>query len=184
MAKKKAAKKKATRRKKKASTPPPETAVADPQLAEQAVLLLVRHRDAGTARRQLIAEGVDPGTAEATVADARRRLTLAAGYDRVEELGRAIQRLNDLFELARAGLDQAPLGPSAASITSCANIQKEINRLLDLYRPGELPAGELSEESAELRLVRDYLEPFNLGDPELPVSELVRLAVGQLALPE
>lgn len=184
MAKKKTARKRRPAKKRsRPSTPPPETAAADPELVEKAVLLLVRHRDAGTVRDRLMADGVSRATAEATIADARQRLTIAAGYDRVEELGRAIKRLNDLYEAARKMLSPKMM-PSAAAFTACANIQKEINRLLDLYRPSELPTGEASEESAELRLIRDYLEPFDLGDPDLPVSELARLATARLVLPE
>ncbi len=150
------------------------------ELVETAVLLLVRHRDAATVRARLIEHGLAAAIAEETVAEARRRLTIAAGADRVEELGRAIQRLNDLYERSWRTIAEDPT-PAAAAFTSAANIQKELNRLLDLYRPGDLPGNTISEESSELQLIRDYLEPLGLGDPSLPVSELVRLAVCSLA---
>jgi hypothetical protein len=183
MAKKKAANPKRPAASRKSPSRP--AAATDPEisaeLVEVAVLLLVRHRDAVTARARLAGEhGLEAAIAEATVAEARRRLTLAAGADRVEELGRAIQRLNDLYERSWKAI-AADETPAAAAFTSAANIQKELNRLLDLYRPADLPGQQTSQESAELQLIRDYLEPFEFGDDSLPASELVRLAVCRLA---
>lgn len=149
-------------------------------VVEEAVLLLVRHRDAAAVRARLAERGLEATIAAATLAEARRRLTLAAGADRVEELGRSIQRLNDLYERSWDAI-ASDEHPAPAAFTAAANIQKELNRLLDLYRPGDMRGEHTSQEAADLALIRDYLTPLALGDESLPTTELVRLAACLLA---
>ena len=172
MAKKKAAKKKRVGK----------IAVAD-EVVEGVLLLLVRYRDVRAAREQAIRDWRLADTeADAAVEEARRRLTLAADYDRVEELARAIRRHNDLYEAARSAVAEKGAEATGSDINACTNILKEISRLLDLYRPGNLPGGDNTLEAAELRQVREYLEALEIaGGDEMPVSELVRLAVCKLA---
>lgn len=171
------AKKKAAKRKRPAKT---EIAV---EVVEGVVLLLVRYRDAAAAREQAIADWrLSEKEADAALAEARRRLTLAADYDRVEELGRAIGRHNDLYEAARTALNQKGAEATGSDINACTNILKEISRLLDLYRPSQLPGGDNTLEAAELRQVRDYLAALEIpGGEDLPAAELARIAVTHLA---
>lgn len=153
------------------------------EVVEGIVLLLVRYRDLRAAREQAIRDWkLDDKHADSAVEEARRRLTLAADYDRVEELARAIRRHNDLYEAARAAIGEKGAEATGSDINACTNILKEISRLLDLYRPGNLPGGDNSREAAELRQVRGYLETLEIpGGDEMPVAELARIAVTQLA---
>ncbi|MBN2584985.1 MAG: hypothetical protein JXL80_18130 [Planctomycetes bacterium] len=116
---------------------------------------------------------------KAVIADARKRLTLAAEYNRDEMLGTALTRLNDLYgRCIRAGADGN--GPNLAK---ALDVQREINRLAGLYRgPGAgSTAGEggtvESEAAAELAAIGEYLLPLELADESYPLREHARLAV-------
>jgi len=77
---------------------------------------------------------VDPSQVKAVVAEARKRLTLAAEYNRDELLGTALTRLNDLYSRCiRAGSDGN--GPNLAK---ALDVQRELNRLTGLYRQPSL----------------------------------------------
>ena len=72
---------------------------------------------------------VDPAQVKIVIAEARKRLTLAAEYNRNEMLGTALTRLNDIYaRCIRAGADGN--GPNLAK---ALDVQKEINRLAGLY---------------------------------------------------
>ena len=90
---------------------------------------------------------VDPSQVKAVIAEARKRLTLAADYNRDELLGTALTRLNDLYSRCiRAGGDG--IGPNLAK---ALDVQRELNRLTGLYRQPSMGAmnsggGEAAEE--------------------------------------
>ena len=115
---------------------------------------------------------------KAVIAEARKRLTLAAEYNRDEMLGTALTRLNDLYgRCIRAGADGN--GPNLAK---ALDVQREINRLAGLYRgTGPLaPDGANTAESeagAELAAIGEYLLPLALADETYPLREHARLAV-------
>jgi len=114
--------------------------------------------------------GVDAKAATALIDSARRKITLAADYHRDEELGRAIERHNQLYEMAVQQDD-----PNAGRA-----IERERCRLLDLFpkphqptQPGQGP----TEAEAELERIVGYLEPLGLAPTGTPAAELVRLTV-------
>ena len=121
---------------------------------------------------------VPPENVKAVVAEARKRLTLAAEYNRDEMLGTSLTRLNDLYgRCIRAGADGN--GPNLAK---ALDVQREINRLAGLYRgTGSLAADASgtveSEASAELAAIGEYLLPLELADEGYPLREHARLAV-------
>ena len=119
---------------------------------------------------------IDPADVSGLVAEARARLTVAAGADRVEALGVAISRLNDCY--ARAIKDH--------DARTAVQAQRELNKLLDLYRPIPSSAAETSEAAgdarAELAAVRAHLEPFGQADDT--TAELARRLVARLTRPE
>ena len=121
---------------------------------------------------------VPPENVKAVVAEARKRLTLAAEYNRDEMLGTALTRLNDLYgRCIRAGTDGN--GPNLAK---ALDVQREINRLAGLYRgTGPLspdsPGTVESEAAAELAAIGEYLLPLELADESYPLREHARLAV-------
>ena len=121
---------------------------------------------------------VDPTAVKAVIADARNRLTLAADYNRDELLGTALTRLNDLYSRCiRSGAD----GPNLAK---ALDVQREINRLVGLYRLtsplGQGDQGGGGEAADELRAIGEHLLPLNLADGSLPLREHARLAAQKL----
>jgi len=69
---------------------------------------------------------VPPEQAEAVVKEARRRLTVAADFDRDEEIGKAVLRLEDLFRTSLLAKDTR----------TALQAQRELSRLLRLYDRG------------------------------------------------
>lgn len=148
----------------------PESQSADQELIDRAVLLIVSglsvEAAAGTLQSKL---GVTAAKAAAAAKKAEKKIVLAANYDRTRELGTAIARLNDLYRRAVAIQDTK----------TALQIQREINKLLDLYdRPLPTETGETDE--TEQNLARRYLEGLGLGDAETPLAELCRRAAAKL----
>lgn len=138
-------------------------------LRDRIVLLLVNGMSAEAAEAFAIQSGAEPADAKQTVADARKRITVAADYTRDEQIGRAVMRLDDLYAKSIAGQD----------IRTALQAQRELNRLLDLYASGRSDAGG-GEDAGELRrqveLIASYLLPLKLADEHYPVEEHARVA--------
>ena len=122
---------------------------------------------------------VDPANVKAVIGEARKRLTLAAEYNRDELLGTALTRLNDLYSRCiRAGADGA--GPNLAK---ALDVQRELNRLTGLYRQPSLAGLDdgSSETAEELAAVGEYLLPLALTSESYPMREHARLAAQRIA---
>jgi hypothetical protein len=113
--------------------------------------------------------------AKAAIIDARRRITIAADYNRTEEIGTAYIRLHDLYKRSL----------NVQDVKTALAAQKELNKLLDLYtalRTGELEEatdGEMGERgiaAAELAAVREHLLPLELAPEDYPIAEHARIA--------
>lgn len=171
MPKKKPAPKKTAKKTPKKPAPSP---LAE-ELVGQAVLLMITMRAELDVRAACMATGedglgVDAPTADRLIDEARRRITLAADYHRDVELGRAIERHNQLYEMAVSQND-----PNAGRA-----IERERCRLLDLYpRLHDQPGHHEGTNEADLELERilGYLLPLHLAPDGTPAAELVRLAV-------
>lgn len=175
MAKKRTAKKtakKRTRRKsaKKRATrkPKPPPLLAD--VVDGLVLLLASGASPSAATDYAAKNAeMDPKTAAEHVEEAQKRIALAATFDRQEELGTAYTRLNMLFQRSTSQQDYK----------SALSAQRELNKLLRLYHPGEDEDGanpDRAGQSGDLDAVRQHLEPLELGPPDTPIEELARLA--------
>ena len=121
---------------------------------------------------------VDPTQVKAVIAEARKRLTLAAEYNRDELLGTALTRLNDLYSRCiRAG------GETGPNLAKALDVQRELNRLTGLYRQPSLAgldAGS-TEAAEELAAVGEYLLPLALTSEAYPMREHARLAAQRIA---
>jgi len=116
---------------------------------------------------------VDPAHVKAVIAEARKRLTLAAEYNRDELLGTALTRLNDLYSRCIRTQNEA----------KALDVQREINRLTGLYRPAALLGGDDSgggESSEELAAVAEQLLPLTLASETYPLREHARLAAQRI----
>ena len=105
---------------------------------------------------------------DAHMTEARRQITLAADFNRDDELGKAIRRLNDCYQAAR----------TIADIKTALACQRELNKLLRLHQPSDLANPADEEESAHLAAIRGHLQP--LFDGQEPTHELARLAAAEL----
>ena len=139
-------------------------------MRDRVVLLLVNGMSAESAESFAIQSGADPDEARQTVADARKRITVAADYTRDEQIGRAVMRLDDLYAKSIAGQD----------IRTALQAQRELNRLLDLYAGSSPAEGGAGHDAAELRrqveLIASYLLPLCVADEQYPVEEHARVA--------
>lgn len=115
---------------------------------------------------------VPPEEVAGVIAQARRKLTLAADYNRDEQIGTAVTRLNDIYARAIRAQD----------IKTGLVAQKELNKLLDLYRMTAEHAGdgtdgeEAGPDSAELAAIRGHLLPLGLAAADYPLREHARIA--------
>lgn len=158
--------------KKRSAKKPP---AFDRGILDAVIALLVKGFRPERIAELLAAEGRLPlAAAGPYLGEARRLVTLAADYDRDEELGRAIRRFHEIYAAATAGKEHR-----------CAiDAQRELCRLMRLYEDPEA-AGLATDSGAEreLEAVRAYLTPLNLAGPDTPTDELARLAVERILCP-
>lgn len=142
-------------------------------LIEKLVMLMV----SGMTNADLAAACVEklevpPDKVARVIAQARRKLTLAADYNRDEQIGTAVTRLNDIYARAIRAQD----------IKTGVSAQKELNKLLDLYRvtPEHAVGGEKekdpAQDQAELDAIRAHLLPLGLAQSDYPLREHARIA--------
>ena len=74
-------------------------------LTDRVVLLLTNGMSAEAAEGYCVQQGQPVESARQIVLDARQRITIAADYTRVEQLGKAVIRLDDLYAKAIAERD-------------------------------------------------------------------------------
>lgn len=130
---------------------------------------------------------IEPDEAKAIIADARRRLTLAAEYNRDEMIGTALARLNDLYGrcIREQGDPQSNAQSDRQNKMMALNVQREINRLAGLYeKPGADRASSDVDDSAaeELEAVAGHLLTLKLAGKVYPLREHARLAVQRIVL--
>ncbi len=114
--------------------------------------------------------------AKSAIIDARKQITVAADFNRVDELGTAIIRLQDVYAKSMRVQDTK---------TALA-AQKELNKLLDLYRAvehaqsmgGDLEAVSIAEQ--ELAAIAQHLLPLNLAKKDYPLSGHARIVAEKL----
>jgi predicted DNA-binding protein (UPF0251 family) len=145
---------------------PPTGAAA----VEKAVLFLVTLQNLADVEAALVGKlGIPKHQVANIIAQARRKITLAADYARDEEIGKAITRLGDIYQRSIAMQD----------IKTALAAQREVSRLLGLLRkpPEEDGAGP---EAERLRTIAGHLLPLRLADPSRPLEEHARLAAGAI----
>lgn len=126
-------------------------------------------------------QGIPRDDAGLIVIDAKKRVQLAADFNRNEQLGLAIRRLNRILEISLPDGDNQ----ITADAQTALRAQAELNKLLRLH---EIPTGNSSEPSEpgtdrgdELELVRAHLGGVLEDLPnDYPASELARVAADRL----
>jgi len=143
------------------------------EVIERALLWMVSGLAGADLENACIAKlDVDPAQVKAVIAEARRRLTVAADYNRDELLGTALTRLNDLYSRCLRQQNEA----------KALDVQREINRLTGLYGRPAAAAGDGADGEAaeELAAVVEHLLPLKLADPAYPPREQARLAAQRI----
>ena len=139
-------------------------------LRDRVVLLLTNGMTVEAAEGYAAKQGsLDADAARRLVAEARKRITVAADYARDEQFGKAVMRLDDLYAKSITAQDAR----------TALQAQRELNRLLGLYSGGEPAAGESEgddEATRRLDLIAGYLLPLKLTDERYPVEEHARVA--------
>jgi len=114
---------------------------------------------------------VEPTKVKRLIRTARKRLTLAAEYNRDELLGTAMTRLNDLYGRCIRQQDES----------KALAVQREINRLTGLYgQAGSGDGGETDEAAEEVEAVAEQLHGLDLASLAYPLREHARLAVQRI----
>jgi len=176
MATNKTTKKKTAKR--KPSPPRAKVAAVAAEIVDQTIALLLALESHNEVTKALTSDkmGLTAKAAEAAIAEAQRRLALAAGFDRTRELGRAIARLNNLYR-------------RSIQIQDCKTalgVQRELNRLLDLGAPAPIGAGAAAADPAHPDPPDDagraaaHLRRAYPAFQDLPLDELARMAAAEL----
>lgn len=151
------------------------------------ILGLVR----GLSDEQLIAQvmrhKIPRDDAGMIIADAKKRIQLTADFNRNEQLGLAIKRLNRILELSMPSGEQGDElhDEIKSDLPVAIRAQVELNKLLKLH---EVPAGNSgdpdepgSDRGDELERVRAHLSGVLDEVPDdYPVSELARIAADRV----
>jgi hypothetical protein len=146
-------------------------------IKDRVVLLLINGMSNEAAEGFCAQQGQSPDHARQVVAEARKRITVAADYTRDEQIGKAVMRLEDLYAKCMAAQD----------IRTALQAQRELNRLLSLYadsRRGEVSSEELDASvlRRQLDLINAYLVPLKLADNSYPLEEHARVAAEVIRL--
>lgn len=165
----------------------------DQDAIDAAVVLLVRGAADSAIVARLVLQGVPRDDAGLVIVEARKRIQLTAAYNRDEQLGLAIRRLNRLVEL---NLDRDAEHTNALEDllkqdhAVALRAQTELNKLLRLHEvnegaSGEPEEGDSSERADALSAITDHLAPLAqlLGVPEdYPINELARMAADRVRM--
>jgi hypothetical protein len=105
------------------------------------------------------------------IVEAKRRITVAADYNRDQQIGLAINRCNDLY--SRSYKEQDYKTALAA--------QREYNRLLALYAlpVDDDPTANNQETEKQIVEARAHLDPLELAPRDYPLSELCRVVASK-----
>jgi hypothetical protein len=155
----------------------PPAELPDEPIIERVVVLLVTLRSRADVLRQCTEHKdlmLAPDVAELAIAEALRRINLAAQMDFDRELGAAKTRLAELYQKVSKVQD----------FKTALSTVKELNKLLGLY-PGKRAADDPaatdqaddSDALAELAAAREHLAPLvDAGDDE-SLDEIARRVV-------
>lgn len=146
----------------------PAAPTIDPAHLERAILLLTNGLSVDRVAMNLVATlGADAPAAEAAVNEARRRLTLAADFNRDEEIGKSRRTLESLLSICMAKKD----------VKTALQVQAKLIDLMGL-KPAkdEAPSDEGDESAGRLRVIEGYLLPLKLVETTYPIEEHARVA--------
>ena len=136
---------------------------------DQIVLMLVSGVSPAQAERACVDKlAMTEAQAKKAIAAARRQITIAADYDREQEIGTAYTRLNDLYTRSL----------KISDVKVALATQKELNRLLSLYDTdtAATTSTHAKGDDADLDAIAAHLLPLQLAPDTYPIAEHARLA--------
>lgn len=131
------------------------------------IVLLLVSQVAGPALDEAAARlGVPTDEIPRAIAEARRRLTVAADFNRDEQIGTAFVRLNDLYRRALGVQD----------VKTALAAQRELNKLMHLYPT----KGDGNGHTGSTQAARACLVALGLGSDNTDLAELCRRAAARI----
>ncbi len=143
-----------------------------PDQLDQLALLLINGRTVEHAESVCLRQfKMSRAEAKSAVIDARQKITAAADFNRHEQFGLAVTRVNDLYMRA----------VDSGDVKDALSAQKELNRMMGLYDRKAACEGEpdpigSGSATATLNLIRGHLLPLGLASEDYPIEEHARLA--------
>lgn len=156
----------------------------NPAWVQEAVLCLVGGLAEEAVLAKVVKAGAPPDDAGLVLKEARALVQITADYNRDEQLGLAIRRLNRLIELNVETHDDFSKPDHAVALRA----QVELNKLLRLHEvnagaTGEAEEGDGAGRADEVSKTRAHLSPLFEDLPaDYPLSELARMAAEKLRM--
>lgn len=155
----------------------------DESIITRAIMGLIQGRSEADLLVGIVSAGTPRDDAGLVLQEARKRVQLAADWNRDEQLGLAIRRLNLILKLALPDPDD-PFKAEEVDLAIAIRAQVELNKLLRLH---EVPRGDAgdpdeggSDRADEISRARAHLaDLFDVPD-DYPLSEIARMAAEKL----
>lgn len=150
--------------------PGPNSPLSPKALLGQALLEILNGMTKEKVKSYLEGQGASRRSASKILRDARRRISVAAEFDHVEQLGKAVMRLEQIYAATMAAKDTK----------TALQTQREINRLTGLYsesvQGGSGDGADVAELRRQLNLIASYLLPLKVAHDSYPLEEHARVA--------
>jgi hypothetical protein len=138
-------------------------------MVDRAALLILQGADQGRVLAEL-EKHATPRQAKKAIDEAGARIAVAANFDKAQQVGVSIRRLNDLFSIS----------VESGEVKTALAAQKELNKIMDLYAGAKIesgkPAADNSDAERELATVVAHLAPMDIAKEGTPAGELARIA--------
>ena len=143
-----------------------------PDVIDKLVPLLVSNLTTGQINAAAEKLGLLSQDLPSALALVKRRITIAADYDRDQQVGTAFVRLNDIYRRSLTVQD----------VKTALAAQKELNKLLSLYAaiPIDVQTAEPKVGDEETEGAMEHLSSLGLAPEGTGLSELCRLAVARI----
>lgn len=153
----------------KARPKSPRQTAAD-KAVDAVILLMSRGLSGDVLRSECRSAGLSDHDVDIAIVAARKRVTLAADFNRDEELAKSILQWRELIRLA---ID-------AKSLSDANMARNRLDLLLGLKQPAPIEQNKKPGDTPEAAAIRKHLFPFHFADESQPLAEHVRLAALKL----
>ena len=146
-----------------------ETEISESTLNDT-IIQIVKGISIDAIKAGLDRKGLPTQLADECIEQAKVRIKIAATYDKQEQLGLAINQLNQIYT------NSVEPDPKTA-----LQARKELSKIMNLYEVSKTQHNDNQEDhSEELDVIRQHLEPLGLAREGYPITELARLAAAEI----